>query len=657
MANNFPLLFTPFRLGRHTLQSRIVVTGHAAGFYDEEKLPTEAYAYYLRERAKGGAGMVALGGCTVHPTSTSYFENSDDRIIPRYQRIADLVHEYPVPVLAQLTHRGRAAGVNQRAFLDGDWLSVAPSAVPTPSFSYVQAMPHEMETQEVEEMVDAYGAAAARVKAGGLDGVEIVVGYGGLISQFLHSQSNRRSDKYGGDSLVERMTFAYEVLQATRSALGPDLILGVRISDDLVDYSINYEDSKTMAPLLEATGLLDYINVWIGAFPDTAATRGHWPPYYHEPGEFAERPAGIKQLVSLPVIGIGRINTPALAEQMLADGKMDLVGMVRELIADPHLPNKAKQGRTDDIRMCIACDQSCVGRQQLNLPITCIYNPVTGHEKEWADLGPAQVKKKVVVVGGGPAGMEAARVAAERGHQVVLLEASDRLGGGVKLAMLTPKRESFEEIIKFFEGQLPILGVEVRLGVQATAESVLAENPDAVIVATGATTYVPEIPGAEGSNVITVRDVLTGAKTGDHVVIVDTQGTVPGPAVAEVLADQGKRVEIVTGLKWVGTDINPPVWHHLYERLLDKGVVMSPLTGVSRIGEDFVETYHVVNPRVTRTIASVDTVVMAAGGQADVRMYRSLEGRVEELHAVGDCAQPRDIEMATYQAHKVAVAL
>ena len=247
--------------------------------------PTPSFGGFgLRERAKGGAGMVALGACTVHPTSTSYFENSDDRIIPRYQRIAELVHEYPVPVLAQLNHRGRTAGVNQREVLDGDWLSVAPSAVPTPSFSYVQAMPHEMDAHEVEEIVDAFGAATARVKAGGLDGVEIVVGYGGLISQFLHGQSNRRSDKYGGDSLEERMTFAYEVLRATRSALGPDLLLGVRISDDLVDYSINYEDSKTIVPLLEATGLLDYINVWIGAFPDTAATRGHWPPYYHEPG-------------------------------------------------------------------------------------------------------------------------------------------------------------------------------------------------------------------------------------------------------------------------------------------------------------------------------------------------------------------------------------
>ena len=657
MTQQFPLLFAPFRLGKHDLQSRIVVTGHAAQFYDEQKLPTEDYAYYLRERAKGGAGMVTLGSCAVHPNTTYHFINQDERIIPRYQRIAELVHEFPVPVLAQLGHVGRAAAVRQRRVLDGDWLSVAPSAVPTPAFSYVQAMPHAMSTEEVEEMVTAFGAAAGRVRDGGLDGAELTVGAGNLVAQFLHGQSNLRTDQYGGNTMVERMTFLYEVLRAMREALGPDLLLGVRIYDDLVSYSIDYEDSKSIAPLLEATGLLDYINVWIGHILDNASFRAHWPPYYHAPGEFAERPAGIKQLVSLPVIGIGRINTPALAERMLAEGKMDLVGMVRELIADPHLPNKAREGRVDDIRMCIACVQSCVGRQNLALPITCIYNPVTGHEKEWADLGSASVQKKVVVVGGGPAGMEAARVAAERGHQVVLFESSDRLGGEVKLVMLSPMRESFEEIIKFFEGQLPKLKVDVRLNTEATIENVLGEGADAVIVATGAIPYVPEIPGAQGRNVITCSDVLAGAETGEHVVIIDTQGTPPGSTVAEVLAEEGKRVEIITGLNWVGSDIPAPVWHHLYERLLGKGVVMSPMTGVSRIGEDFVDVYHVVNPSVTRTIQSVDTVVMAAGGQANDGLYNSLVGRVDELYAVGDCAQPRNIEMATYQAHKVAVEL
>ena len=658
MVQQFPMLFTPFQLGKYTLQSRIVVTGHGANFLDS-RMPNEAYGHYLRERAKGGAGLVTLGNCAVHPTAVGKFMNCDDSIIPRYQRVADLVHEFPVPVMAQLSQPGRKSGASQRESLNGDWLTMAPSAVPTPAFGYAQVMPHEMTIDDVEEMVDAFGQAARRVRSGGLDGVEIGIGSYSLISQFLHSHSNRRTDKYGGNTMEERSTFMTEALQGVRNALGTDLLLGVRLYDDMVDYSLVYEDLKTISRLLDASGLLDYINMWIGTQPGEISIRSHVPPYYHAPGEFAERSAEIKELVSLPVIGIGRINTPALAEEMLAAGKMDLVGMVRELIADPHFPNKAKEGRVDDIKACIACNQSCAGRgSALGLPITCIYNPVTGHEKDWADPGPAPVKKKVVVVGGGPAGMEAARVAAERGHNVVLFERSERLGGQVKLAMKPPMRQSFEEIILFGEKQLPKLGVDVRLGAEADVETILAENPQAVVVATGSTPYLPEIPGVEGSNVLSVADVLNGTETGERVVIVDTQGTPPACLLADYLADQGKQVEIVTGLTTVGSGIPArAVWHHLYGRLVGKGVTMSPMTGVTRIMEDSVEVYHVVSPETAWTIQGVDTVVIAGGGQANDGLYKRLKGKVSGLHAVGDCAQPRDIEMATYEAHKVAVAI
>ena len=657
MTERFPQLFNPFQLGRYALQSRIVLTGHATGLYDSEKLPTEDYGYYLRERARGGAGIVTLGDCQVHPTATYSFVNADDRIIPRYRRIAELVHELPVPVIAQLSHRGRVAGVEQRERLEGDWLTLAPSAVPTPSFAYVQAMPHEMSTKEIEEIVAAFAAAARRVREGSLDGVEVLVGYGFLVSQFLHHQSNRRTDKYGGRTLERRMTFLYEVLTAVRAAIGPDLLLGVRISDDLVDYSIDYDDTKTITPLLEATGLIDYINVWISSTHEPRTRREHIPTYYHDPGAFAERPAGIKELVKLPVIGAGRINSLTLAERMLAEGKMDLVGMVRELIADPHLPNKVRAGLLDDTRTCIACNQSCHGRTAKGLSIGCIYNPVTGHERQWGQVRRVTRRKRVVVVGGGPAGMEAARVAAQRGHRVTLFESSGRLGGQIKLAMLPPMRGSFEEIIDFFERQLPRLHVDVRLDSQADIDAVLVEDPDAVVVATGSVPYIPEIAGAGSGNVLTVADVLQDQPTGDRVVIIDTQGAPPGCYAAEVLAEQGKRVEIVTGLKWVDVNITPSVWHQLYERLLEKGVVMSPMTGVSRIGEDYVDVFNVVNPRQARTIEGVDTVVMAAGGRANDGLYHELRDRVPELYAVGDCAQLRDIEMATFQAHKIAMAL
>ena len=657
MTQQFPLLFTPYQLGKYTLQSRIVVTGHQANMV-EARMPNEAYGYYLRERAKGGAGMVMIGSCYVHLTGFVGHVNIDDAIIPRYQRIAELVHEYPVPVLTQMNHNGRRAAMTQRTVLNGDLMALAPSAVPMPGFGYEQAMPKEMSIGEVQELIDSYGRAAERVRKGGMDGVEILIGAYNLIAQFLHGHSNRRTDKYGGDTLEERATFMMEVLQAVRNGLGPDLLLGVRLYDDLVSYSIDFEDGKSIARMLDASGLLDYLNVWIGNMVNEVSNRYHVPPYYTEPGEFAWRAEEMKKLVSLPVLGAGRINTPAIAEAILASGKMDLVGMVREMIADPYFPTKAKEGRADDIRMCIACNQSCAGRQGLGIPITCIYNPVAGHEKEWADTGPAPVKKKVVVVGGGPAGMEAARVAAERGHSVVLFERSDRLGGQIKVAMLPPHRETYEEIILFGEKQLPKLGVDVRLGVEASVETVLAESPDAVIIATGSTPYMTEIPGVEGKNVLTVADVLTGAETGDRVVIIDTQGNPPACLVADFLSEQGKKVEIVTGLPYVGSaTIARAVWQHLYGRLVDKGVVMSPMTGVNRIGEDSLDVYHVVSPENTWTIDSVDTVVISAGGQVEDGLHRELTGRVEDLYAVGDCAQPRDIEMATYQAHKVAVGI
>ena len=439
----------------------------------------------------------------------------------------------------------------------------------------------------------------------------------------------------------------------------PTLLLGVRLYDDMVSYSLDYEDLKTIAQLLDASGLVDYINSWVGSVPGEPSIRHHVPPYYHGAGDSAWRAEGIKDLVNVPVIGIGRINTPALAEEMLATGKMDLVGMVRELIADPYFPVKAKEGRADDIRMCLACSQSCAGRQGLGLAITCIYNPVTGHEKEWADPGSAPVKKKVVVVGGGPAGMEAARVAAERGHNVVLLERSDRLGGMVKIAMLPPHRESFEEIILFGEKQLPKLGVDVRLGVEADAD-------------TGAGRNSRRRDNRHRLHSLHDRDTRRRRQERPSPLAMSSPGprpatgwsswtpraTPPASLVADFLSDQGKQVEIVTGLPYVGSGIQVrAVWHYLYGSLIEKGVVMSPMTGVTRIGEDSLDVYHVVDPEITRTIESVDTVVIAAGGQADDALYRDLQGKVPGLHAVGDCAQPRDIEMATYQAHKVAVSL
>ncbi|MFQ5934515.1 MAG: FAD-dependent oxidoreductase, partial [Dehalococcoidia bacterium] len=265
--------------------------------------------------------------------------------------------------------------------------------------------------------------------------------------------------------------------------------------------------------------------------------------------------------------------------------------------------------------------------------------------------------KKVVVVGGGPAGMEAARVAAERGHRVVLFEKFHRIGGQVNLVMKTPKRDTFEEIILFFERQLPKLSVDVRTTTEAGVDEVLAEEPDAVVIATGSTPLLPPIPGADGRNVASTWDVLMGtADIGERVVIVDTQGRPEGSTVAEYLADMGRRVEIVTGLQYVGREITPPVWHHLTERLMKKGVGLTPFTGVFEVLEDSLYVYNTVTWE-TRYIQNVDTVVFAAGGKAEDGLYHQLKDKVSELHLIGDSFQPRDIELAVVDGHKVALEL
>lgn len=621
-------------------------------------MPTEQYVHYIRERAKGGAGMIIVGHTLVHPGHGLSFSltNYDDRIIPWYRAFADAAHEYDVPILTQLGHRGRWARVGAVAFLGAPLM--APSAVPSPDFSSPQLVPRAMETAEVEDTVRMFAAAARRVREGGMDGVEIATGMNYLIAQFLSEQSNRRTDRYGGKTLEERMTFLYEVIEVVRKALGPDLILGVRLYDDMVDYSLGLDDLKKIAPPLELTGHLDYFNVWLGTIGDLRSNRLHYGSYYCEAEQFAYLASNVKQVVTRPVIGAGgRVNSPSIAEKLLEEGKMDLVGMVKPLIADPHFPNKAREGRADDIRYCIGCTQSCVGHTYMGLGVGCIYNPVTGREREWSTLVAATEKKKVVVVGGGPAGMEAARVAAARGHQVVLFEKGKRLGGQVNLIMKTPKRGTFEEIIFFFERQLPKLKVDVRTACEAGVREVLGEAPDVVVVATGSTPYRPVIPGADRKHVVSTWDVLMGtAEIGKTVVVVDTQGRPEGATVAEYLADMEKQVEIITGLQYVGRSITPIVWHHLMERLMKKGVRLTPFTGLFEILENSLSVYNTVawEPDLIR---GVDTVVFAAGGKAEDQLYHELQGKVPKLVAIGDCYQPRDIEVATLEGHRAGVEI
>ncbi len=653
MTDAFSNLFSPLDVGSYRLKNRIMNTGHAAHFQTGDGLPTDRYVDYVAARARGGVGIIVTGHTVPHYDGDASLSlaNYDDRITAVYQRFAEATHEYDVPILAQLGHRGRRVA-DAGAYLQRP--SLAPSAVPPPDFSTPQLVPHAMTTEEVAEVVVFFAEAARRVRQGGMDGIELSVGMDYLFANFLNEKANFRDDKYGGGSLEERMTFLDEVIDAVRGELGAGLLLGIRFYDDLVDYSLGLEDYKQVAQLLERAGKVDYFNMWQGIVPSLRSGRDHWPAHYREPGAFAHLPAGLKEVASLPVVGTGRIDSPALAERLIADGKADIIGLARALIADPDWPNKAREGRVEDIRTCIACTQSCVGHIYAGMGVGCIYNPVTGREREWSELPAARAKKKVVIVGGGPAGMEAARIARTLGHEVVLFEKGRRLGGQIGLVMQTPARESFEEIILFFERQLAKLGVDLRLRCEAGVAEILAEGPDAVLIATGSTPFRPEIIGNQQSHVLSAREVLQGnAEIGASVVVVDTVGRAEAPSVAEFLADRGKAVEIVTGLEFVGRDMAVPAWHYQIERLLKKGVRLTPFTGVWEVTEGALEVYNVISWEPA-TIEGVDTVVLASGGQADDTLYHRLVGKVPLLRTIGDCYQPRDIEMAVVDGHRAA---
>jgi len=651
MTTPFPHLFSPLRVGRYTLRNRIMNTGHAAHFQTGEGLPTERYADYVGERAKGGAGIIVTGHTIPVPDGeiSLSLSNASDKVIPAYQRMAAATHAHDVPLVAQMGHRGRRVS-DSAAFLGRT--IIAPSAVPPLDFSAPMFVPHVMTTGEVEALVEAFAKGAGRVIKGDLDGVEIAVGMDYLFTNFLHSHCNRRDDKYGGGTIQERMTFLREVLVAIRAEIGANKMIGVRMYDDQADYSMQLAEHVELSSILDREGLVDYLNIWQGMVPSPRSGRTHWPSYYYAPGAFVHLPAAIKAAVKLPVVGTGRMDSPAVAEKTLADGKADMIGMARTLIADPHFPNKAKAGQVEDIRQCIACTQSCVGHIYLGLGVSCIYNPVTGREAEWSTLAPAASPKKIVIVGAGPAGMEAARVAAMRGHKVTLIDRGPRMGGQINLVMKTPNRGNFEEIILWFERQLPKLGVTIQLKTEATEDSVLALDVDEIVVATGSTAYLPEIEGRDSPNVFTARDVLAGkAKLGEHVLVVDTIGRSEAITTADYLADRGHRVELMTGMSLIAQDMPPPSRHNLLEKLITSQVRLTTSMGVWSVSEGSVDVYNTVTWEAGTTKA--DSVVFGSGGAADDTLFRRLLARHPRVHAIGDCYQARDIEVATTDGHRL----
>ncbi len=493
---------------------------------------------HYRRVARGGAGTIVTEALRVHPSQQGRVGDApifDPASVPGFRRLAEAVHAEGAVIVAQLNHGGRQHLGRQATTL---W---APSAVACP---YSGGVPHAMTAAEVREVIEGFLRSAAHARDAGMDGVEVHGAQGHLVQEFISAFSNRRTDEYGG-SFENRLRFPREILRGLRERLGPRFLLGYRLGvEEFTPGGITLEDSARIARSFADEGLVDYLSLSQGNFN---SIEQHLPDRHFPPATFVEAHARVKAAVpGIPVVTCGRIETPVQAEEVLAAGKADLIGLCRALIVDPDWPAKAAAGRADEIRYCIVCNQ-CWAWVTDGRPLGCVCNPEAGRELELGELTPAAVARRVVVVGGGPAGLEAARVAAARGHHVTVLEQSDAVGGKVRIAEEVPHHAELGRVVDFLRGQVERLGVTVRLNTEAGVDTVLAERPDVVLLATGATPVVPDVPGDDSVPVSTsAAAVLVGMLPGEHVVVMDEDGYYWAAAVAETVALQDKKLVLVT---------------------------------------------------------------------------------------------------------------
>jgi len=660
----FKNLFLPTKIGNINIHNKIVLLGFYGNFFGPPGdlkvpfgAPGERACSFFGARAKGGVGlMVVSEHYATWPTTLSIFDKNfrmpleSDEGIPYFKKLSDTVHKYDTKIIGQLD-TGAGPSFDSRSLGGGSLLAASPIS----RVSHTQAswgeVPHEIEIDDIKELVRRYAAAVRRLKQAGYDGVEIKAISGHLLGSFISPATNKRTDEYGG-SLDNRLRFVYEIIDATREAIGPDLALGIRFcADEFIDGGTTLDDGVEIAKKLEATGKLDYIFGCADAFKD-----GHIPPMFYPLAPWAYVAAAIKEVVSLPVFTVGRINDPVLAERILADHQADMIGMVRPLICDPEWPNKAREGRLEEIRRCMACSDRCVGKPYAFQTVGCSINPEAGFEATNAIIT-AEIKKEVMVVGGGAAGLETARVAALRGHTVSLYEKNDVLAKELSIAATPPGRQDFEEAIRYYTYQMKLLRVDVHLGVTVTPEMVFKSNPDAVVIATGAEPYIPDIPGADADNIVEMRQILLDeVEAGQNVVVADLDYHIYGMDTADFLAERGRKVELLTEKIYAGTRLD---WHTLrtiYTRLLSNGVVITPLAKAKEIRGTTVVVQNVLTGN-EKLIEGIDTVVFCTHGKANDTLYRALKGKVKELYAVGQCVSPRWLPDSTADGARAARAI
>jgi mycofactocin system FadH/OYE family oxidoreductase 2 len=648
-------LWTPLELGPVTVRNRIVFAAHLTN-YARDGRPTEQHAAYYAARAAGGTGLIVTEEHSTHPTDWPYeklIHGFHRDVIPGYLRITDAVHRHRVPIFAQINHNGgQASSMYTRLPV---W---APSPVADPLFREV---PKAVTTAEIDEVVAGYATVAEHCAEGGFDGIELQCSHSSIVRGFLSPATNRRTDGYGG-SLENRARLLLELVAAVRGAIGNRLALGVRLcGDELIEGGTTVDEAVAVARMVEAGGQVDYVNTSIGVATATLfmiEASMHVPPGY---ALFI--PSAIRKAVELPVVGVGRFKDPLQAERALAEGHCDLVGVVRGQIADADFAAKARAGATEEIRLCLSCNQECVGRMGLNRWLGCIENPHTGRESRsvlWnrpVRADSTGQKRVVLVVGAGPGGLQAAIAAARAGHQVTVVERDDAPGGQVRLAARVPNRAELGDMIRNQVNECRRYGVTIECGVEATVDTISARHPDHVIVATGAAPQRPWWVGVGVTNVCDVQDVLTGAaEPVGSIVVIDEIGFHHATSVAELLADRGHSVEIVTPGMVVGQDLGVTLdMEQWWMRASAKGIVQS--TDLVPMGFDGITLTLLQHQLGVETTRLPDWVVLAVPGTPADGLYHELRAAGWSVTRVGDCVAPRRAHAAVVEGERAGAAI
>lgn len=643
-------LFTPIRIGSMEVKNRIVMAPMTTNWAPDDGTISQKMIDYWEERAKGGVGLIIFEAVTIDAAFPYIIRTVglwDDNLIPSFKRFVDAMHAHGAKVAPQISHPG------PESF---SWLKGVQPVGPSPVVCKTHGQVcRELTLEEIKTIVGQYGEAARRAREAGCDAMELHAAHSYMLAgSFLSPLRNKRTDAYGG-TIDGRLRFLREVMESIRAKAGPDFPVILRISgDEHLPGGRDILDSQYIAPKLVAAGV-DAFHISGGVVPDV-----FWrilPCLGTPPGLNVPAAAAVKEAVDVPVMVVGRINDPQLAEDILVKGYADMVVMGRALLADPELPNKAREGSIEDIAPCTSCGQGCLRTQLTYEPMTCVINPAVGREKEMV-ITPAAKQKKVLVIGGGPGGLEAARVSALRGHKVMLWEKASKLGGQINLAAIPPMKQELSKWIIYLSTQVKKAQVKVELNKEATPELIEKEKPDVVIVATGGKPLTPAIPGVEGKKVVTANEVLEGKLAISRGKVLIIGGGMAGCEIADMLADTGYNqttgsvpVTIVEMLADIGLDVIPQTRMLLLPRLREKGVEVITSATVREFLEDGV---IIIKDGQEETIRGMDFIILACGTESVDELSAKIRDKVPEVYVIGDAKAPRKALEAIAEAAEIA---